>query len=323
MEQYTETKIISLNSIHASNKYNGSYLSDVDFNFRNVLKDDPNIIRSTIQIINCLIPVSYYTINYTNNTMTFYNPNVSALNQTITIERGNYNSSSLITALQDAFSGTIQITISRITGKLTFTSNVSFIFYPSALTIVLGFEEGITYTATLINGSYTINAPQPLNLLGIKKIKIFSDALMTSSYDSYGMGNNTLINTIPVNAPPFGMITYLQPTSPLLLTQKIIDTIDIQLRDENGSFINFNNVGWALTIQIDTIRTQAIINNPIRTITDVLERELQKIDLDIQQLQQPLAKPQEQKQNTENQQNQDIYQEPLDSLDLLQYNGQI
>ena len=64
METYTETRIISLNSLYANNKKNTTFLSDLDFYFKNVLKDETNIVRSTIQLVNAQIPVSYYTINY-------------------------------------------------------------------------------------------------------------------------------------------------------------------------------------------------------------------------------------------------------------------
>jgi len=325
METYTDTKIISLNSLYANNKKNTSYLSDLEFYFKNILKDEPNIVRSTIQLINAQFPVSYYTINYTNN--------IFIVNSIpITITKGNYNSSNLITELKNqlltVFGLTFNIIISRITGIMTFYSTSSFTFNSSNLLQILGFEKGINYTSTLAFnplGNYSIIAPFPLNLLGIKKIKLFSNILATNSFDSFGSGNNSLIQTITVNAPPFGMIIYSQPTEALILKSKIIDTLDLQIYDEDNNFINFNNCNFTITLQLNVIRTRPALSNPIKTITDVLEQELIKIDTDIQTL------ANQGTQQTQDNSTQDLGNsipnydnfDPTNTLDFLQYSGQI
>jgi len=328
METYTETRIISLNSLYANNKKNTTYLSDVEFYFKNILKDEPNIVRSTIQLVNAQIPVSFYTINFTNDTFKFswYAPQ-NIIN--IQITRGNYNSSSLITELQNkllAAGYTFTITISRITGIMTFTSISSYssgseIFYiwSNPLGNILGFN---TELGAVFNGTtWNLTAPFPLNLLGIRKLKLFSTALACNSFDSYSTGNNNLINTITVNAPPFGIILYETPTEPLILKSKTINTIDIQIYDDNNNFINFNNCNLNLTFQLNIIRTQPVLTNPIKTITDVLEQELKKIDTDIQSLANP--------QPTEDNSPQDLGDstdntiDPENTLDFLQYSGQI
>ena len=320
METYTETRIISLNSLYANNKKNTTFLSDVEFFFKNVLKDEPNIVRSTIQLVNAQIPVSFYTINFTNDIFSFCLSNLIPIN--ITITRGNYNSSSLITELKSKLltaGYTFDITISRITGIMTFTLNQAFFIFNNPLGVVLGFDT------TLGSIGFTLTAPFPLNLLGIKKLKIFSNALATHSFDSFGSGNNSLINTISVNSAPFGLIIYETPTEPVILKSKTINTIDIQIYDEDNNFINFNNINYTLTFQLNIVRTQPVLTSPIKTITDVLEQELQKIDTDIQALNtgQPLGNQEntDNQENQENQENTDI--DPSNTLDFLQYSGQI
>ena len=326
METYTETRIISLNSLYANNKKNTTFLSDLDFYFKNVLKDETNIVRSTIQLVNAQIPVSYYTINYTNDIFKFaWNTVGNIIN--ISITRGNYNSSSLITELQNKLltaGYTFTISISRITGIMTFSSTNLYYIFNNPLGVILGFN---TTLGSVFNGTnWLLTAPFPLNLLGIKKLKIFSNALATHSFDSFGSGNNSLINTITVNSAPFGLIIYEMPTEPVILKSKTINTIDIQIYDEDNNFINFNNINFTLTFQLNIIRTQPVLTSPIKTITDVLEQELQKIDTDIQALQ-PLVNgtnslaDQDNTDNTDNQENQDI--DPSNTLDFLQYSGQI
>ena len=321
METYTETRIISLNSLYANDKKNTTYLSDVEFYFKNILKDEPNIVRSTIQLVNAQIPVSFYTINFTNDIFKFsWNTTGNIIN--IQITRGNYNSSSLITELQNKLllaGYAFTITISRITGIMSFSSTNLFYMWGNPLGNILGFN---TELGAVFNGtSWNISAPFPLNLLGIRKLKLFSTALACNSFDSYSTGNNNLINTITVNAPPFGIILYETPTEPLILKSKTINTIDIQIYDDNNNFINFNNCNYNLTFQLNIVRTQPILTSPIKTITDILEQELQKIDMDIQSLANP--------QPTEDNSPQDLGDstdntvDPENTLDFLQYSGQI
>jgi hypothetical protein len=321
METYTETRIISLNSLYANDKKNTTYLSDVEFYFKNILKDEPNIVRSTIQLVNAQIPVSFYSINFTNDIFKFsWNTPENVIN--IQITRGNYNSSSLITELQNKLltaGYTFTISISRITGIMSFSSTNLFYIWGNPLGNILGFN---TELGAVFNGTtWNLTAPFPLNLLGIQKLKLFSTALACNSFDSYTTGNNNLINTITVNAPPFGIILYETPTEPLILKSKTINTIDLQIYDDNNNFINFNNCNWNMTFQLNIVRIQPILTSPIKTITDVLEQELQKIDMDIQSLANPQPtednSPQDLGDSTDN------IVDPENTLDFLQYSGQI
>ena len=81
-----------------------------------------------ISLVNAQIPVSLYTVNYTNNVfkIKFGNNNV----QSYYIQVENYNGNSLILSLNSLINDSnFSITISKITGKLTFTYNSSFTIY--------------------------------------------------------------------------------------------------------------------------------------------------------------------------------------------------
>ena len=326
--EYQETRIISLNSAYANNKKNTTFLSDTEFYFKNILKDEPDIIRSTIQVINAQIPVSYYQISYLNDIFKFSSVTSGNIIN-ISITRGNYNSSSLITELQNKLLSagyTFTITISRITGIMTFSSNLHFFIWDNPLGNILGFN---TVLGSVFNGTtWNLTAPFPLNLLGIQKLKVFSNALATQSFDSVGTGNNSLITTLTVNAPPFGLIIYDTPTEPLILKTKTLNTIDIQILDENNNYINFNNCNWTLTLQLNIVRMQSPEANPIKSIVDVLENSLKQLDADIQALAQPPAQDQSVPDNPpddsgEQDPNLDNTIDPSNTLDFLQYSGQI
>ena len=79
---FFDNKIITLNSAYGS-KQNGSMSSFILFNFQGLLKEEPNILRSYISVVNAQFPVSFYTINATNNTLTYiYNVPTSITSRT-------------------------------------------------------------------------------------------------------------------------------------------------------------------------------------------------------------------------------------------------
>ena len=207
---FFDNKIITLNSAYGS-KLNGSMSSNLVFNFQGLLKEEPNILRSYISIVNAQFPVSFYTINATNNNLTYiYNTPTSTTKYTITIASGNYNASSLITALTTAFTtNTIPMTIAinKLTGKLAFTATLNYAFYQSSNTImtILGFSN----TATFTSASGVLTAPYPLNLLGIKVISIKSAILAISGYTSETLGFSNTIATIPINVASFDLVSHI------------------------------------------------------------------------------------------------------------------
>ena len=150
---FFDNKIITLNSAYGS-KQNGTLSSFVLFNFQGLLKEENNILRSYVSVINAQFPVSFYTINATNNTLTYiYNVPTITIKTTITIASGNYNASSLISALTSAFTANtipITIAINKLTGKLTFSAPLNFAFYQSTTSLMtaLGFSNTNTFTST-------------------------------------------------------------------------------------------------------------------------------------------------------------------------------
>jgi hypothetical protein len=102
----------------------------------------------------------------------------------------------------------------------------------------------------------TQTADTPLNLLGVKKISVKSSLLGISSYTSESGGKSITLTTIPADKAPFQMISYENKSdlNKQTLGIDIIDNIDIQITDERDNFINFNNVGWTITLVLESIR---------------------------------------------------------------------
>jgi hypothetical protein len=257
-----DTKYITLNTQHCIKRptnglYQSSFLSLIDFPFKDVLKDDDDILYSHVSIISAQIPVSFYLVNYTTNVLKYSVNNGAILS--MTLERGNYNLNTLIDALKAGFltaGFAFSITINKITGRLLFTSPVLTTFkiynstFGSTINEIIGFDSVNSYSST----GNVLLGEHPCSLVGIKVLKVSSSALRTNSLASGSLGN--LIATIPVNSPPYGLILYENKSNNNggLLLNREISNIDIQITDENNAPINFNNVEYSLCLGITTTR---------------------------------------------------------------------
>lgn len=273
MDIIKERRIINLNSEDATSFNNGSFLSDVVFNFRGLLKDEDNMIFCEGGLLNAQIPVSFYQVAYYNNTL-FYT--VDTNSYSITIPVGNYNFSTFSTALETEFLSnghTFNITINETTGKLTFqlvTGGIDFVFLgiSSGTTCfkILGFDPTQNYPD---NGASILTAPYLLNLLGAKKLKISSLTFSNNGNDTTNYATSNIISTLSVDAPSYGLIVYNNLSDAYgRLKVKRIDSIDIQIKDEYGNFINFNNTDWSITLALLIYRKVEYRNNDLSTLID-------------------------------------------------------
>ena len=257
----SDTRLIVLSSANAS-QLNGTLKSELLYDFKSLLVEDPTIIHVTCGVVNAQIPVSFYTVNEYNNVL---DTSIGV----ITITKGNYTSASLIKELKAQFlalSYTMVITINSVTGKLTFTGTNNFTFTASSSFVILGFDGTITSTANVLS------APFPLNLLGIQQIKVTSNALACYNSSSSGLGETNLLGVIQNTAPPFGMILYNNLNSFGILKNTRVSQLDIQLTDETNQFIDFNNIDFTLTIQMTIFRK---VNTEKNTYLKQILKELQ------------------------------------------------
>jgi len=245
--------IINLSSQNGI-KNNAELNSDVLFTFRNIYSRQNEEDKVFISVLNAQIPYSFYNINIYNNVL---NMTVDGVSKILNLTKANYNSSTLISeitaqlALQSVTD--IAITYSGTTGKLTFTKTSGTFSINGASTIskVLGFIEGTTYNSV----AQVITAVNPLNLLGILKIKIQSHALNTISFDSAGGNTNkNILAVLPIEVGNFGLIQYDNLSNlEIPLNVKMINAIDIQLYGDDGNLINFNGIDWSISLVLNVI----------------------------------------------------------------------
>lgn len=243
-----EKRLISLNSDNATQYLNGTTkLSNVSFDFRNILIPDPAILYIEAGVQSAQIPASFYAITSTNNT---FNYTVNTVAYNIQVTPGNYNYNTLVTAMTTAFTvngHTFTFVLNRASNILTMTlsSGTWNNILPSSIGVVLGFLPTTTYTIV----ANTITYPNLFDVMGPKKLKIFSSNMAIDSYDSINNSTTNLIETISVNVPGFSLILYqnIDGTYGHLRTH-YLSTVDIQITDENGNMIDFNGVGWTITV---------------------------------------------------------------------------
>lgn len=253
-----ENRLITLNTRYA-NRINGTYLSSVEFPFKGILKEEDDIVSANISVMNAQIPVSWFTVNASNNQFLYDGI-------WVTITPGNYQGNNLVTELKSIMNAAIpgsvtSIVLSQATGRLVFTFTASrdlvfpnFIQGGAAGTNFIYLIVGAEPNAIYVGAAFTL--PYPLNLLGINRLAIRSSRLLISSYNSFDMGKGINLATIPVDQPSWGLINYTNQTdlNKSALEIKYIDLIDIQIADENNVLIDFQNTNWTCTLVLEIIR---------------------------------------------------------------------
>lgn len=254
---YLDNYLLTLNSKYASTFINGSAKSNVQFNFIGLLKDEADIIRTSLSILNAQIPVSFYIITDNNNIFAYKDISVV---EYITIPVGNYDANTLLVYMNSQLVSGIVLSINSSNGKLilsTTTANRSLTLQAgqSNCNEILGIGTSNVFVAGSPSGTI-LNFPYPLNLLGVKKISIKSSSLSIIAFSSVNNNYSDTICTIPADQPAFGMISYNSQNdlNKNLLKQSVIDRIDIQLLDENQNYLDFNNLDWSITICLSNER---------------------------------------------------------------------
>lgn len=311
MALIVDRRIINLSSNHGT-KENGTYNSSVSYSFPSLLIREPDIAFVEVGVINCEIPVSFYIINDSNYQMSFTYRNVStglwSINYDISLEKGNYTATTLITEIKAKMLSAISafttafliLSISKATGKLVWDLNptgggqnvdgIRIYNVGSTCFKILGGDTTATYFEFLntVNGT-AIN--YPLNLLGINKINIQSNQISTYNYDSGRTGFSNILASIEVDAPPYGIILYKNTSLTYnILSAPDLDNFTIDLKDVDDDYINFNNLDWSITLGMNLHRSPPSFSQS--TFRDILAIK-QEPTPDIITAPPPLEKPED------------------------------
>ncbi len=264
MSLVREKRIINLNAANCTQYLNGDYLSDVVFDFPNILSPSDNAEYVEIGVGSAEIVASFYNIDTFNNV---FNYRVASVDYSITIPPGSYNYNSLIAQMTTSFAvngHTFTFTLNRNSNVLTMTLTSPFTWNTinaSSIYYILGFNANTSYTIV----ANTITFPNLFNLIGIKNLKVYSSKISLDSYDSKNTSTTNLLATISVPVPNFNLIIYSNLDSLYShCRSNYISTIDIQIKDDVDNFVNFNRVAWNITLNL-------ILYRRIDKIIDVLK----------------------------------------------------
>jgi len=246
MNYITDSKQINLSSSSATIS-NGSKNSNLLFQLPSILKYDKHILYNQISVIHAEIPISFYVINSTNNKL-YINANL------YTLTNGNYNATTFKTMLLSILPAGYALNLNTTTGifTLSYTSNFT-INNNSTCYKILGLAKNTSYSSS----SNSLTFPYPCNFLGVNRLKIKSNIIITNNLDTNSNGRSNLLTTIPVNNAQYGLIVYQNLVGFKSIFPNIaLDYIDIQITDEDDNELDFNNIPVYITIQIDSIREQ-------------------------------------------------------------------
>jgi hypothetical protein len=308
MALIVDKRIINLSSNHGT-KENGTYNSSLSFAFPSLVKRESDVAYVEIGVINCEIPVSFYTINDVNNTLRFQWRNFStalySADVDITLEKGNYTATTLITEIKAKMLAAISgfttafliLSISKATGRLIWDlnptgggQNVDGIrIYNSGSTCFKLLGGNSTTYFEFFNTTDGTAITYPLNLLGINKINIQSNHISTFNYDSGRSGFSNILASIEVDAPPYGIILYKNTSLTYnILSAPDLDNFTIELKDVDDNYINFNNQDWSITLGLNLHRTPPSFSQT--TLNTILANTVHEPTPDLIQSAPPLEK---------------------------------
>ena len=246
----TDCRQYNLTSSNADVYKNGELKSDIIFNVPRFLKDKQNILYSKISITHAEINYSWYIINEYNNK---FDIKVSLVDYFIEIDYGNYNANTFMKALQNKLTAlNIDITVSFNTtnGKfiLTRASGNFTILSSSTCYNIMGFLKDVQISS---NNS-VLTCSYPANFIGTKNIFIKIPNIVLENFNSFSKDYVTL-QSIPVMTQPFGQIQFINGTnSKFIIGNRSITTLEIQITDDDNNLIDFNNIDWSITLEIET-----------------------------------------------------------------------
>jgi len=74
--------------------------------------------------------------------------------------------------------------------------------------------------------------------------------LRNNAFSSKSFACVQTIATIPVDQPPYNMISYVSVSDleKNILFNRSLDILDIQIVDEENKYVNFRNINWSITL---------------------------------------------------------------------------
>lgn len=225
---------------------NGDYKSKIQFNIPNMIQMDDSIEFINYSVPYAIIPNSFYTVNYTNNTLVVIE---NGLTSTYVFEIGNYNSNYFINKFKSILGSRWNITLDTINSTFTITNTTYDFSFSKSSTIdsILGFSGNVA------SSSKSLTMPRVCNFLPLPRI-ILRCAELSSGNMVGSVSSGDIILSIPNSSKMNGEIVYQNNSSRHLLKAEKLDKLTFSFTNDDGDLINFNGVSSFFTIQFDIYR---------------------------------------------------------------------
>lgn len=198
-------------------------------------------------------PNLIYNVDINNNTIDYRVNNVATL-ITATIPPGQYNSGTLLTAINTALSNVNGVawtaTYSALTGKITLTpaSGTDVIRFDFTTNTSFGDVMGFNLTVNVVTEPSAVTGDYPINLSYPSAMYLCSKAL--TNYDSQisvsGDPVENVLAVIPIDQP-FPYIVDTKISCNFSIFPKQNKVLDFQLKDQDNNLLPIN--GMELTLE--------------------------------------------------------------------------
>jgi hypothetical protein len=251
-ESIQDTKLLQLSTRSSAGRLlNGSKRSLIQYDIPAFLVLDDSIDYIQFNIASAIIPVSFYNINDTNNTLIIMENGITS---SYIFPNGNYNANLFISTFKTLLPSRFDITLNPTTSIFTITNSTFATFSilgSTTMDYILGFSGNITST----NNSLIM--PRVCNFLSLPRICIRCSCLANSvlATDSKSTVQNDIILSVSNNSFPNGQIVY-QNNGKIKSVFRCdrLDTFILSITDDDGNLIDFNGVSCFFTFQFDIFR---------------------------------------------------------------------
>ena len=241
---------------------NGAYKSAVRVNLPDLNFNNSSIQNVYLSVLHCEVPNSFYVVNYVNNSIV-----VNSIQYTIPV--GNYNANTLITALLLLLPAGFAMSYSSTTNRYTWTNTTNFTINASNVNCKINSVIGLGI-ADISSVSLSLICPYNVNFLPLPRLNFRSSVFKLNNYNQSDNSSNIFLS-LQNNAPQQGCINYINQTMiRYLIDDKSITRFLINVTDDFGNFINFNNVDWYFTFQIDIEFSEIPQNTNFNQITKLI-----------------------------------------------------
>lgn len=226
--------------------------SKCDFFLETIIDAPRADIGMIVSVLDAEIPYSWYNISTEigNNTLVF-RTDVDPI--IITLPERNYSAYNVADEFNRQFKLPAYTPLANVVMTFDENTNKFTILSPAEITIVsstMAIELGMT---NLPQTALTYTSNQSCNLAGTSSVYIRSENMNIKNINSFGKTNGVLSKCL-VNTNPGNFIFYEPSTPQYYVLGNALSFINIELKDDNDNYLDFNGLSWSLTISIEYFR---------------------------------------------------------------------